>query len=719
MRGMNALLFAVLACFLASCAQQARRDDDTLLREALEGIGQPVPAPLATQETEIGNPETTAQDDTAISTGTGQFVRPTMMESPRPKIGGANAVNFNFENQPIAAAIQAILGDLLKKRFVIAPGVQGNVTFSTAEPVDRSQSLPILETLLSWTGNAMIQKEGYYLILPAKDAMVGNLVPRLGAPSPQGGLQARMYPLHFISATEMQKVLIPFARPEAILQADNNRNLLILAGTPEELRNYQRAIAAFDVNWLHGMSVAVFNLQRTSVGELLPELEKLFGSKADTPLAGMIRFIPMEQSNTLLAISAQPAYLEDVRGWVERIDRGDGNQPQLFIYEARNIEAADLAGYLSDIYGSGEGDHHRDRGGHVRPGLTARTLDGGDEGAGLGSTLGGGRAASDNASASYRGGGVSVLDNGVRITTAGTGNQLLVRALPAQWAQIQAAIKRLDVAPLQVQVEMRVLEVSLSGEFRFGVQWYLEGLIGGNGGVGQPGNRQQVALGSGGTRYNATQDRLFYSFVNHNLQVALHAMEASGRTKVLSAPSVVVANKQAAHIQVGSRIPITQNFIDTDGSANATVGTVQYQDTGVILDVTPRVNPGGLVYLDVSQQVSSVDTAASVNAAGNPTILQRQVNTHAIVQSGQTVLLGGLIQQDESRGDGGVPFLNRIPVLGRLFGTTNRSHSRTELIVLITPTVIASGEDARRVTEEYRRKLRSFGPWKKDTPSPP
>jgi len=251
---------------------------------------------------------------------------------------------------------------------------------------------------------------------------------------------------------------------------------------------------------------------------------------------------------------------------------------------------------------------------------------------------------------------------------------------------------------------MRVLEVKLTGEFRFGVQWYLEGLIDPSG----RSNARQGALGGGGVKYGAS-DTLFYSFINHDFQVALHAMETSGNTKVLSAPSVVVANKQAAHIQVGSRIPITQNFINTNGNSNATVGSVQYQDTGVILDVTPRVNPGGLVYLNVGQQVSSVDTTASTSAGGNPTILQRQINTHAIVQSGQTVLLGGLIQQDESRGDSGVPWLTRVPVVGRLFGTTDRSHIRTELIVLITPTVISNSDDARRITEEYSRRLKSPG----------
>jgi general secretion pathway protein D len=293
-------------------------------------------------------------------------------------------------------------------------------------------------------------------------------------------------------------------------------------------------------------------------------------------------------------------------------------------------------------------------------------------------------------------------------------NQLLVRARPSQWNEIQDAIKRLDNVPLQVQIETRILEVNLTGEFQFGVQWYLEGLIGGHSNSdgsytpGQPGNQQQYALGRGGAGFNPAQDALFYSFVNSNLQVALHAMETSGNTKTLSAPSMVVMNNQTAHIQVGNQVPINQTSVST-GIGTQQYSQVTYLNTGVILNVQPRVNPGGLVYMNIGQQVSQVDrTTALVN--GNPTISQRELATQVAVQSGQTVLLGGLIQQDEGNTDTGVPGLNRIPLLGRLFGQTSRNHNRTELIVLITPRVIASSDDARDITNEYQQKFESLAP---------
>ncbi len=216
-------------------------------------------------------------------------------------------------------------------------------------------------------------------------------------------------------------------------------------------------------------------------------------------------------------------------------------------------------------------------------------------------------------------------------------------------------------------------------------------------------------MGNGGNTSTApAPTAFFYSFVNNNLSVALRAMETSGNTKILSAPSLVVLNNQKAHIEVGDQIPITQTFVNTNANTDNTIGQVEYKDTGVILDVRPRVNPGGLVYLNVSQVVSAPGMKDATT--GNFPIQQREVATQVAVQSGQTVLLGGLIKQDESTTDTGIPGLNHLPVVGRLFGSTDRTRNRTELIVLITPRVISSGEEAKQVTDEYQKKFESLRP---------
>jgi general secretion pathway protein D len=767
----HALRSAALALVvgMAGCASLPQPPDNgALQREAMAGTRNPVPAPLPLNNDINGAGETAATAE--VSRGSGQFVRPGALRTPRPAATGDGAVTFNFENQPVQAVVKAILGDLLKKNYTIVPGVQGNISFSTAAPVDSSQALPILETLLSWTHNALVQRNGGYVVMPEKDAVAGNLVPSLGAASPKGGLQARLFPLRYISATEMQKLIKPFARPDSTLLVDPARNLLVMSGTPDELANYQSMVRTFDVDWLRGMSVGVFNLQYASVGELMPKLDGMFGVHGDTPLAGMLRFIPIERTNALVVISTQPEYLQEVGDWIARIDRGGGNEPQLFVYDVRNIKASDLAKYLAQIYTNGAGNG-ADNGGQVGPGLSGGTLGNADNanGAGnMGSTAGsfgsssgvggnnglngntgssgfnGGAENRDNSSGNGSGatGGLgsstglgtgnntggnnanaaneqqySSSDGSVRISSVDGSNQLLVRARPSQWDEIKEAIRKLDNVPLQVQIETRILEVALTGEFQFGVQWYLEGLTGsttttdssGNSVLvpGQPYRHRQVGLGQGGNAFGG--EPFFYSFLNSNLQVAVRAMETSGNTKTLSAPSMVVMNNQLASITVGNQIPINQTSVNTGLGNPTSYSQVTYLNTGVILNVQPRINPGGLVYMNISQEVSQPDkSVAAVN--GNPAISQRKLATQVAVQSGQTVLLGGLIQQAEGNTDTGIPGLNRVPILGRLFGSTNRSRNRTELIVLITPRVIRGGEDARQITDDYQSKFESLEP---------
>jgi general secretion pathway protein D len=750
------MLCLAAAVALAGCATPPTtlEADNGMLREALDGTGDqraPIdPRIEAGSEPIAAQPQAGQTGASTASTGTRQIIRGTQRFVKAPAAGAAvpqaaeGDIVFNFANQPIEAVVNSILGDMLHESYTIAQGVKGEVSFSTSRPVNPQQALSILETLLSWTDNAMIRQGNRYVILPASQAIAGKLVPEMAVAQPSAGLSARLFPLRYISATEMQKLLKPFARENAFLLVDPARNVLSLAGTAEELANYQRTIDTFDVDWLKGMSVGVFGLQRASVSELMPELQKLFGPDSGMPLAGMVRFLPIERTNSVVAFSSQPEYLNEVGTWIRTIDEGGGNEPQLYVYDVRNMKATDLAKYLKQIYGTGA--VREEAAAKVAPGLRTRSmssLTGGTSGgvgagtgmsSGSGSGLSGGAqsgmsqngmaqsttgaddepeqeadassdAGSDDGSGSNTGAtgtGQKGLDATTRISAQKSSNQLLVRTRPAQWKEIEAAIKRLDNAPLQVQIETRILEVKLTGELDQGVQWYLGRLAGNSASTtvaNTPGS--QGALGGGGAGLGAS-DSLFYSFVSTNLQVAIHALETNGRTQVLSAPSLVVMNNENAQIQVGDNIPISQTTVNT-GTSNTTLSSVEYLQTGVILNVVPRINPGGLVYMDIQQQVSDADGTVTVN--GNPRISTRSVSTQVAAQSGQTVLLGGLIKQDNSESVSAVPYLGRVPGLGWLFGNRSKSKDRTELLVLITPRVINSGSQARQVTDDYRQQM--------------
>ncbi|QWT19159.1 type II secretion system secretin GspD [Bacillus sp. NP157] len=721
---------AILMASLATgCATQSSRLAGNLEREALADLARPVPLPLPLPLPADASAGPADRVAASITHGAGDplksrppsttrpAVTPRALATPRPGAAGEGALTFNFEDQPVEAVVRAILADVLDVNYAIMPGVGGTVSFSTARPVSRDEALPILETLLSWTGNALVHRHGRYDVVPRRQAVAGALVPRLAASAPRSGHAARLFPLRFVAANEMEKLLTPFVTPDGLLLVDPVRNLLVLAGTPEELDNYAASIDTFDVDWVGGMSVGVFPLKHASTKELLQGLESVFGEKARSPGAGMVRFLPIERSNAIVAIATRGEIVDRVGEWIDRIDRGGGNEPRLYVYDVRNLPAADVARHIGQIYGGFVGG--ADHAGEVVPGLASATYE-----SGAGPSAGdetevfdGERDPAFYQPATSPAGSGSVSSGGehaLRVTAVDANNQVLVHARPSQWVAIRAAIERLDAVPLQVQIETRILEVALQDNFRFGVQWYLEGLAGsgGSGKPAQPGNRQGWGLG----RLPITRggaDTFFYSFVNKDLQAIVRALEEDTHARTLSAPSLVVVNNRRAEIVVGDEVPVTQTYVNTQVGASSEVGQVAYKKTGVMLKVRPRVNPGGLVYLDVEQEVSKVGEAA--NASGNAPIEKRKLKTEVAVQSGQTVLLGGLIREIGAHGRSGVPGLSRIPVFGKLFGNRWDNNQRTETLVLITPRVIGSAGDARRVADDYRRRFRSLEPF---TPKP-
>jgi len=750
---LTTLLIACGVALLAGCATTPKKNGAAENSDILtaETILKPVP-PLKSDEpisgialsTDVKAKQPIPKPE--IQAGTGKFFE----KQPQARTGGGDGqVTFNFENQPIQAVVKAILGDMLQENYTIAPNVGGNVTYSTSKPIRREDALPVLEMLLSWTGNALVREGSRYTVLQSKDAIPGKLTPQIGA-SAQPGYALRIFPLHYMSASETAKLLKPYAKADAFVNIDPNRSLLVLAGTPSELDNYARTIETFDVDWMKGMSIGVFTLQHVEVTKLLPDLLKIFGTEGESPLAGMFRFMPIEQTNAIVVITPQPDYLKQAEEWLYRLDRGGAeNAVQLYVYNVKNLKSPDLADYLSQIFlGTSSGSHRSTTSGSVGPGLRSSSLgsSGGIGGNSLGGSSIGGNSMSyqnslrpqSNQEKSTPAGtgtagaqgtpGSGKKETDIRISAIEENNQILVMAQPFEWEQMQAAIRRLDTPPLQVQIEARILEVTLTKGLQYGVQWWLGNLKTANGTYENPNSiypypnphdRFGSTVGASGPGPSGNGAASFYySFLNSRFQVALSALESSGVAKTLSAPSLVVNNNQEASLTVGDQIPIVQTYYNglgtigtgTNGSTTGlgTTGSVQYLSTGVTLDVKPRVNPGGLVYLDIQQEVST--PGASNNASGNPPIAQRQIQTSVAVQSGQTLLLGGLIKDIKQDSNTSVPLLSKVPILRNLFGSTNDSDNRTELIVLITPRVINNSDEATQMTIEYSRQFESLAP---------
>jgi general secretion pathway protein D len=622
-------------------------------------------------------------------------------------------VSFNFQDQPIQAVVQAIIGEVYNENYIVAPGVGGTVTYVTQKPIRAEQAMAVLEYLLALNNASIVFKDGRYEILPVAAAVPGNISPRLG-PIPSGrGYQVQIVPLRYIAPSEMQRLLTPFARQGAIVSADNSRGILVLAGNREELENYLRTVEIFDVDWLKGMSIGFYPLVNAEIAEVMPELEKLFVDPNGSPLAGMFRFLPIERLNGVFVITQNPDYLQEARNWLKRLDRTDASVAgtQLFVYDVKNIKAVDLADYLGAIFTGGGTpagpSSRRAPRANVTPGQEAVEV----SSAGAAAEP---RTSRRRQQGGAEGGGATTTgDEDISFTAVEENNQLLIRSTPSEYESIMSTIRKLDIEPLQVHIEMQIIEVSLTGNLEFGVQWFLEGLIGGTTN-NQPGNKQRWSFGGGrGSSLSPANSSFFYQFLNDELDVALRAVESEGETRILSAPSLTVLNNQEANINIGDQIPIITTYfnpLSTGTTTGFNQSSVQFRDTGIILSVVPRVNPGGLVFMELSQEVSKPGANDSANASGNVPISKRTIETQIAVQSGETVLLGGLISEDNALTESGVPGLSKIPILGSLFGSRGNRKERRELVVLITPRVIQTVVDARELTEQYQDNFRRLRP---------
>ncbi|MGK7295439.1 MAG: type II secretion system secretin GspD [Candidatus Wenzhouxiangella sp. M2_3B_020] len=650
--------------------------------------------------------------------GTGVFINREAAARERPSPDGEGEITLNFEGQGIQEVVHAILGSLLEENYVIAPGVSGEVTFSTARPVARDQVLPILEMLLRWNGATLVWKEDRFHVLPISDAVRGNLTPTLAEGDLKRGYQVVVVPLEYVSASQMQTMLEPYAREDAILSADENRSMLVLAGTRAELNNYIQIVETFDVDWLQGMSVGMFQIERIEVADLVAELEELLGGE-ESPIAGMFRIMPLERLNSVMVITPSEHYLDEIGRWIDRLDRSSPEAgARLYVYRVKNLDAEVLSGYLADVFG-GEGGGRRSRGtqredrGSLAPGLERAQATSVSEF----QNQSGPQARERQPSGGGGGGTVTLGEDGdVRITAVLETNSLLIQASPSEYDAILNAIERLDEEPLQVLIEAQVLVVALNENLEYGVSWFLANSQPGEDGFpGLPEGRfvdspaaNNFQFGAGSNFLGSIADSVGDDFVS----ATINALESVSDVRTISAPSLMVRNNSDARINVGTQVPIQSTSFT--GTTDRVFGSTQFLNTGVILQVTPRVNPGGLVYLQVSQEVSSPGDPGE--GQSNPPINTRTIETEVAVQSGQTIVLGGLIEETTTDSRGGVPLLQRIPGLGALFRRTTDNISRSETLVLITPTVIESTAKLERISREFGRQFRGLDPLREKMP---
>lgn len=610
-----------------------------------------------------------------------------VVKAPKPEVPiGGGATSLNFEAADIRDIAKTVLADILGESYIVDPKVVGTISLRTTRPLPRDAMLPTLESVLRMNGFIMVKENGIFKIMPAAAAK-GSLSPKMAGKQP--GFTVQVVPLKYIGSREMAKILEGFSPDPAAIKADELRNLLLVAGTQNEIQHMLDTVEMFDVDWLSGMSVGLFTLQNADVKAVDAEFNKIFSDKSLNPLAGVVRLIPLERLNGFVVISPQPHYLEQAKLWLERLDHaGSTGGSRLFVYHVQNGKAEHLAELLNQTFG---------KSGQATPRAASASIAPGATGTEIKSTSFGATTPKPAASTPVAGSTLSISDESgaseVRVVADKDNNALLILANAAGYEKIERALKRLDIAPRQVLIEVMIAEVTLSDELAYGVEWLFTS-----------GARKSGQLDFGTAGLAKAVPGFSYALASATgtgIDAVLNLLASDNKLNVLSSPHIMVADNQTAKIQVGDSVPI-QGQVTTTGTA--LVSSVQYLDTGVILSVTPRINSSGLVNLDITQEFS-VPTGTNPALANSPTVSKRSAKTQVTVQSGETMVLGGMISERSSNDSAGLPLLSSIPVLGGLFGKTDRKTSKTELIVLITPRVAHNMGQAKTISDELQRKM--------------
>ncbi|MEN8170813.1 MAG: type II secretion system secretin GspD [Pseudomonadota bacterium] len=645
-----------------------------------------------------------------VKRGSGRFIRGKPVSRPAVAFVDGD-ITLNFEKTDIQEVVKVIVGDLLKENYAVGPGVAGMVSLQTSRPIGREMLLPMLENLLRMNGAVLVREEGMYRVNALADAARGTLTPSIGAPK-SVGYHVAVVPLRYISATEMHKVLQPVIPEGGPLLVDDKRNLLMLGGSSQELTSWMSLVDIFDVDWMRGYSVGLFPLENTSAKVVAKELDKVLLNRAEGNLGKMVRLEPIERLNALLVITPQVRYLDQVKGWIARLDTV-GSEPgrRLYVYQVKNRKATELADVINEIF-SGQPSQSRSQLNVISAYVADKPAEGGkDDAVARDKPV----SVSPVATLLEKDGLALAEGANIRIVADPQNNAILVMASGAEYRIVEAAIRKLDVVPLQVLVEASIMEITLSDELSYGLEWYFKNHTINT--IDSDFSDTAMLDLNAGEGIGSIIPGFSYAVVNaaNDVNAVLNMLATESKLNVLSSPSLMVLDNSKANIRVGEQVPVRTSGERALGEQTI-YETFEYKDTGVMLSVTPRVNSGGLVTMEIDQAITDIGAIESTTLQRK--FLQRNIKSEVAIQSGQTVILGGLILENDTDDSRGVPGLRDIPILGWLFGATKTVSKRTELLVLITPRVVRNQQDASAITQEFKHRMDGLKPPKQEAEEP-
>ncbi len=611
-------------------------------------------------------------------------------------------LQLNFVNAPAQDVARTIINEALGAPLAIAENVTGQITLSAPEPVPAKAALDALEAALAESGLALLRKPSGYILTTLQRAGEASRTVR-GNQTPVG-FGATILPIDNTSPSAIIRLIEPFTSSRLSLNANDEEGILTLSGPQSDIREAINAIETFDTPFLTDRIFGLFELTYTDPVTIQSEVEAIMASVGGAN-AQFIDFIPLERLNLLFVAARSDKDFRQARQWIERFDQPSENEERHLRYlHVKNTGATVLAQQLSAALGFGGGSFS----GSGNNGDITQTATNSRTGNGSTNAIGGNRqgfgsannrsqqnnVSSQRTNSNAAGGSSFGGGDGASIVADELNNALIIRASDLEFQEIETLMEKMDVLAPQVLIEATIAEVTLNDDLRFGIRWFFE-------------NAESTAILADNTAgaVGPVFPGFSYTFLNNSVEASIDALASITDVTVLSAPSLMVQNNQSANLQVGDEVPIVTQTAQGTIEGNAPiVSNVQLRETGIILEVTPRINAGDVVVIDVSQEVSDVVNTTS-SGIDSPTIQQRRIASTVAVKDSSTVVLGGLIRETYTNNNSGIPLLKDVPLLGHAFKSRDITKNRTELIVFLTPRIIRDDQDNREALHQLRGEM--------------
>lgn len=591
------------------------------------------------------------------------------LSEPRNDALQGRMLQLNFADAPAGDVARAVIRESLGETLSVADGVSGVITLTAPEAVPARDALDALERALAESNLALIEIGPGFLLTTMQSAAQTPQTPGVRSAT---GFSTTIVPVDHAVPSEIAGMIQPFLTERLMLTPNDLESTIAVRGPTVDIQTALDAIETFDAPYLTDRIFGLFRLEFVGAQTIQEEVAALLETSGITT-GGVSDLIAMPRLNLLFASARTREEFAEIRGWIDRLDRpSGGDERRLRYYSVQYTPAEDLAAQLNAAFS------------------------GAPAAASQGFSRAGGQDGADQSQTQnrFQQGGLSLSSSSsgerANITPDTLNNALLIRATDREYAEVLDLIEKMDVPPAQVLIEATIAEVTLTDNLSFGVRWFFE-------------NAESDLEFSTAGNLNPVFPGLNYSFIDGNVGFALNTLSSVTEVNVLSAPSIVVLNNQSANLQVGDEVPILNQQAIGDGDGPI-ISNVQLRETGVILEVSPRINASDFVVLEVTQEVSEVAETES-SGIDSPTIQQRRFTSTVSVADKGTVLLGGLIRESVTENASGVPVLKDVPILGNAFKSSSVNKRRTELLVFLTPHIIRNEYDGQIAFRRLRRQL--------------